>query len=132
MQSGLKWNEDYGNRSDVTLMLHCESDMGHYAFDQPLDSSCWIITGIILPEQPILSVISSASSYLMIHNIIHLPIPSFLTRQECLMRSLRLTRQVQSLDLHICMQLRVIMHGLHYYTRMMGFSMVNGYCLKGG
>jgi CubicO group peptidase (beta-lactamase class C family) len=35
MQSGLKWNEDYGNRSDVTLMLHCESDMGRYAFDQP-------------------------------------------------------------------------------------------------
>ena len=28
MQSGLEWNEDYGNRSDVTLMLHCESDMG--------------------------------------------------------------------------------------------------------
>jgi hypothetical protein len=31
MQSGLDWNEDYGNRSDVTLMLHCESDMAHYA-----------------------------------------------------------------------------------------------------
>jgi CubicO group peptidase (beta-lactamase class C family) len=35
MQSGLKWNEDYGNRSDVTLMLHLESDMGRYAFDRP-------------------------------------------------------------------------------------------------
>jgi len=35
MQSGLKWNEDYGNRSDVTLMLHCESDMSHFAMDQP-------------------------------------------------------------------------------------------------
>lgn len=35
MQSGLKWNEDYGNRSDVTLMLHNESDMGHYAYDRP-------------------------------------------------------------------------------------------------
>ena len=35
MQSGLKWNEDYGNRSDVTLMLHCESDMSHFAFDKP-------------------------------------------------------------------------------------------------
>jgi CubicO group peptidase (beta-lactamase class C family) len=31
MQSGLKWNEDYGNRSDVTVMLHCESDMGLFA-----------------------------------------------------------------------------------------------------
>jgi CubicO group peptidase (beta-lactamase class C family) len=31
MQSGLKWNEDYGNRSDVTLMLHCESDMAGFA-----------------------------------------------------------------------------------------------------
>jgi hypothetical protein len=36
MQSGLKWNEDYGNRSDVTLMLHCESDMGHFALDRPV------------------------------------------------------------------------------------------------
>jgi len=36
MQSGLKWNEDYGNRSDVTLMLHCESDMGRYALERPM------------------------------------------------------------------------------------------------
>ncbi|MCE5347492.1 MAG: beta-lactamase family protein [Bacteroidales bacterium] len=37
MQSGLKWNENYGNRSDVTVMLHCESDMSHFAVDQPLE-----------------------------------------------------------------------------------------------
>jgi hypothetical protein len=36
MQSGLKWNEDYGNRSDVTLMLHRESDMSHFALDRPI------------------------------------------------------------------------------------------------
>jgi CubicO group peptidase (beta-lactamase class C family) len=36
MQSGLKWNEDYGNRSDVTLMLHCEKDMGRFAIERPL------------------------------------------------------------------------------------------------
>jgi len=36
MQSGLKWNEDYGNRSDVTLMLHCESDMGNFAMERPV------------------------------------------------------------------------------------------------
>lgn len=36
MQSGLKWNEDYGNRSDVTLMLHCVSDMGHFAIERPV------------------------------------------------------------------------------------------------
>lgn len=40
MQSGLKWNEDYGNRSDVTLMLHCESDMGHFALNRPLAYPC--------------------------------------------------------------------------------------------
>lgn len=34
MQSGLRWNEDYGNRSDVTLMLHCESDMSRFAIEQ--------------------------------------------------------------------------------------------------
>jgi CubicO group peptidase (beta-lactamase class C family) len=35
MQSGLKWNEDYGNRSDVTLMLHCERDMAQFAYEKP-------------------------------------------------------------------------------------------------
>ena len=34
MQSGLIWNEDYGNRSDVTLMLHCKSNMGRFAWDK--------------------------------------------------------------------------------------------------
>ena len=37
MQSGLEWNEDYGARSDVNIMLHCESDMGLYALMKPLD-----------------------------------------------------------------------------------------------
>jgi len=35
MQSGLKWNEDYGSRSDVNLMLHDEGKMAEYAIDQP-------------------------------------------------------------------------------------------------
>ncbi|HCE59184.1 MAG TPA: serine hydrolase [Prolixibacteraceae bacterium] len=38
MQSGLKWNEDYGNRSDVTVMLYCESDFAKFAYAQPLES----------------------------------------------------------------------------------------------
>ena len=37
MQSGLGWNEDYGNKSDVTVMLHCESDMSHFAINKPAD-----------------------------------------------------------------------------------------------
>ena len=37
MQSGLQWNEDYGNRSDVNLMLHRETDMGLYAINKPLE-----------------------------------------------------------------------------------------------
>ncbi|MCR5548389.1 MAG: beta-lactamase family protein [Bacteroidales bacterium] len=36
MQSGLEWNEDYGSRSDVNLMLHREKDMGLYALSKPL------------------------------------------------------------------------------------------------
>jgi CubicO group peptidase (beta-lactamase class C family) len=36
MQSGLEWNEDYGNRSDVTVMLHCEADFARFAYDKPL------------------------------------------------------------------------------------------------
>jgi CubicO group peptidase (beta-lactamase class C family) len=37
MQSGLKWNEEYGNRSDVTVMLHCESDMSRYGYTKPFE-----------------------------------------------------------------------------------------------
>jgi len=37
MQSGLKWNENYGNKSDVTVMLHCESDMSRYAYSKPYE-----------------------------------------------------------------------------------------------
>jgi CubicO group peptidase (beta-lactamase class C family) len=37
MQSGLKWNEDYGNRSDITLMLHCETDMARFAYEKSED-----------------------------------------------------------------------------------------------
>ena len=35
MQSGLRWNEDYGNRSDVTQMLYCENDFAQFTYDQP-------------------------------------------------------------------------------------------------
>lgn len=35
MQSGLEWDEDYGARSDVNLMLHREQDMGLYALSKP-------------------------------------------------------------------------------------------------
>ncbi len=31
MNSGLEWNEDYGNLSDVTVMLHKAGDMGDFA-----------------------------------------------------------------------------------------------------
>ncbi len=36
MQSGLKWNEDYGSRSDVNIMLFCKGDMSHFATDHTL------------------------------------------------------------------------------------------------
>ena len=43
--SGLAWNEEYGNLSDVTIMLHKEGDMGLYTlekrFEYPPDS-VWI------------------------------------------------------------------------------------------
>jgi hypothetical protein len=38
MQSGLQWNEDYGNRSDVTMMLYCENDFARFAFEKPLQN----------------------------------------------------------------------------------------------
>ncbi len=37
MQSGLAWNEDYGSRSDVNIMLHNEEDMGLYAQQKTLE-----------------------------------------------------------------------------------------------
>ncbi len=37
MNSGLEWNEDYGNLSDVTIMLHKEGDMAGYTAQKPLE-----------------------------------------------------------------------------------------------
>jgi len=37
-ESGLLWNEDYGNRSDVTVMLYCENNFARYVFDRPLEA----------------------------------------------------------------------------------------------
>ncbi|MBK6967030.1 MAG: serine hydrolase [Bacteroidales bacterium] len=39
MQSGLKWNEDYGSGSDVNLMLHRESDFAAYVAGHQLKSA---------------------------------------------------------------------------------------------
>ncbi len=36
MNSGLKWNEDYGNLSDVTVMLHKTSDFAKYTWNKKL------------------------------------------------------------------------------------------------
>jgi hypothetical protein len=42
MNSGLAWNEDYGNNSDVNIMLHKIGDMGQYTlekyYEYPADS----------------------------------------------------------------------------------------------
>ncbi|MFV0366371.1 MAG: serine hydrolase domain-containing protein [Mangrovibacterium sp.] len=35
MNSGLEWNENYGNQSDVTIMLHKEGNMGLYTWNRP-------------------------------------------------------------------------------------------------
>lgn len=37
MQSGLQWNEDYGNRSDVTVMLHEAYDFAEYTYTRDFD-----------------------------------------------------------------------------------------------
>lgn len=37
MNSGLEWNEDYGNNSDVNIMLHKEGNMGKYTLEKPLN-----------------------------------------------------------------------------------------------
>jgi CubicO group peptidase (beta-lactamase class C family) len=36
MNSGLEWNEDYGNNSDVNVMLHKVGDMGTFTLEKPL------------------------------------------------------------------------------------------------
>ena len=37
MQSGLRWNEDYGNRSDVTLMLYENLNFADFASNQSME-----------------------------------------------------------------------------------------------
>ncbi|WP_275791127.1 serine hydrolase domain-containing protein [Pararhizobium gei] len=38
MQSGLRFNEDYGNVTDVTRMLYLEGDMARFAASRPLEA----------------------------------------------------------------------------------------------
>ncbi|MGD9929996.1 MAG: serine hydrolase domain-containing protein [Mangrovibacterium sp.] len=45
MNSGLEWNENYGNLSDVTIMLHKAGDMGSYTSNKPVifpPDSVWV------------------------------------------------------------------------------------------
>ena len=45
MNSGLDWNEDYGNNSDVNIMLHKIGDMAQYTIDKKLlykPDSVWV------------------------------------------------------------------------------------------
>jgi CubicO group peptidase (beta-lactamase class C family) len=45
MNSGLKWNEDYGNSSDVNNMLHKFGDMAQFTAQQPFEfpaDSVWV------------------------------------------------------------------------------------------
>lgn len=37
MNSGLEWNENYGNSSNVNNMLHKEGDMARYAYEKPAE-----------------------------------------------------------------------------------------------
>ena len=36
MNSGLEWNENYGDLSDVTVMLHKTADMAQFTYEKPL------------------------------------------------------------------------------------------------
>jgi CubicO group peptidase (beta-lactamase class C family) len=45
MTSGLEWNENYGNSSDVNIMLHKKGDMANYSSNKPLvakPDSLWL------------------------------------------------------------------------------------------
>jgi CubicO group peptidase (beta-lactamase class C family) len=45
MNSGLAWNENYGNLSDVTIMLHKSVDMAHFTLNKELltrPDSVWV------------------------------------------------------------------------------------------
>ncbi len=74
MQSGLEWNEDYGSRSDVNLMLFNAADMSRFAVTHPLEhpaGTSWkyssgtanIITSLIRNEFD-----SDTSCYAFIHD----------------------------------------------------------------
>ena len=38
MNSGLEWNEEYGNKSDATVMLYLQDNMSEYAINKPLST----------------------------------------------------------------------------------------------
>jgi len=69
MNSGLKWNEEYGDMSDATIMLYRHSDMTSYAINRPLISNpgtTWVYssgTSNII-QQLIKNSFSSVGDYL--------------------------------------------------------------------
>jgi len=74
MQSGLKWNEDYGSRSDVNLMLFNKGDMSRFAVTRPMEyqpGTSWkyssgtanILTSLIRKEFD-----SDTSCYAFVHD----------------------------------------------------------------
>lgn len=74
MQSGLEWNEDYGSRSDVNLMLFNKGDMSRFAVTRPLEypaGTSWkyssgtanILTSLIRKEFD-----SDTSCYAFVHD----------------------------------------------------------------
>jgi len=74
MQSGLEWNEDYGSRSDVNLMLFDKGDMSDFALTSPMEhqpGAVWkyssgtanILTGLIRNKFD-----SNTSCYAFVHD----------------------------------------------------------------
>jgi hypothetical protein len=115
MQSGLEWNENYGAKSDVTVMLHCVGDMGGFAWGNLLNFRR-AQTGSIHQAQPILFVILFKVSSKAMPIITLLSIPSFLTGQACLTLLWRLTLPAVLSGHHTFMPQPATMHVSDCFT----------------
>ncbi len=131
MQSGLKWNEDYGSRSDVNLMLFDKADMARYAIEQPLEhpaGTYWYyssgsanivseLAGNLFPDRPSFTGISGKPS---------------LRRPVLPMPYLKPILRAISSAPPISTPQHATMHASACSTLTTVSSKVYGFCLKGG
>jgi CubicO group peptidase (beta-lactamase class C family) len=131
MQSGLRWNEGYGSRSDVNLMLFTEGDISKYAISCPLEypvGTHWLYS----------SCTANILSYL-IRNKFESDTSLFAFSNDHFFEKTRITDAIFEVDASVDLEGSSNLYAtardysrFDYCIKISGFSVTNSSCLKAG